>query len=111
MEKKMTLADAAKQVPEALPMEAEIWGAGADHETARFVAGQLRRQGYYLVRAEDIGWDDIKRFNAELGKGQAVHEDGGGYFVRAIMALFGKKPDPVQNYQDAAKELLENANR
>ena len=91
----------------ALPMEAEIWAAGADLETARFVARMLRQQGYYLVRSDDLGWPDIRRFQAELNKGQGVREDGGGFFVRAIMALFGKKPDPVVSYRAAAQALLQ----
>lgn len=89
------------------PMAAEIWAAGADTETARFVARQLRQDGYYLVRASDINWSDIKRFHHELNQGQGVREDGGGFWVRCIMALFGKKHDPVETYQKAAEKLLE----
>lgn len=89
-----------------LPMEPELWAAGCDLETARFVARQLRAEGYYLVRADDLGWDDIRRFHAELNKGQGIYDDGGGFFVRAIMALFGKKPDPVVTYRAAAEALL-----
>jgi hypothetical protein len=35
----------------ALSMEAELWAAGCDRETARFVARQLAADGYTLVRA------------------------------------------------------------
>jgi len=101
-------AQEAKQKEMAAPMEPEIWAAGADIETAHFVARMLRQQGYYLVRADDLGWPDINRFNAELSKGQSVYEDAGGYFVRAIMALFGKKADPVLSYRAAATALLKN---
>jgi hypothetical protein len=100
-------AEAMKGTREPLPMEAEIWAAGADIETAHFVARMLRQQGFYLVNPDLLGWDDIHRFNAELHKGQSVYEDAGGYFIRAIMALFGKKPDPVVSYRNAARSLLE----
>lgn len=101
--------NAVENVREPLPMEAEIWAAGADIETAHFVARMLRQQGYYLVNPDQLGWDDINRFNAELHKGQSVYEDAGGYFIRAIAALFGKKPDPVVSYQEAARALLKGA--
>lgn len=39
-------------VPEPLPMEAEIWAAGADPETAHFVARLLGYQGYELIQNE-----------------------------------------------------------
>ena len=93
-----------------LPMQAELWAAGCDHETARFVARQLDASGYTLIRAEDIGWPEIRAFQEELRHGQGVQEDGGGFFVRCIMALLGRKPDPVENYQQAAARLLREAN-
>lgn len=46
-------------VPEPLPMEAEIWAAGADPETARFVAKMLGDQGYVLVLLEDLNIENI----------------------------------------------------
>lgn len=101
--------DAIENMREPLPMEAEIWAAGADTETAHFVARMLRQQGYYLVRPDDLGWPDIHRFNAELHKGQDLFEDAGGFMIRAIMALFGKRADPVMNYREAAKALLDDA--
>jgi hypothetical protein len=101
-------ADAIKNAREPLPMEAEIWAAGADLETAHFVARMLRQNGYYLVNPDLLQWDDIHRFNAELRKGQDYREDAGGFFIRALSALFGAKPDPVVSYRDAAKALLEN---
>jgi Lar family restriction alleviation protein len=39
-------------VPDPLPMQAEIWAAGADTETARFVARMLGDWGYSLVKAD-----------------------------------------------------------
>lgn len=102
-------AAAIASAREPLPMEPEIWAAGADPETAKFVARMLRQQGYYLVRPDDLGWPDINRFHAELHKGQDVREDAGGYMIRAIMALFGKRADPVMSYREAAKALLEEA--
>ncbi len=100
-------AKAIAEMREPLPMEPEIWAAGADLETAHFVARMLRQQGYYLVRPDDIGWPDIHRFQDELRNGQGVREDGGGFFVRCILGLFGIKSDPVETYQEAAKRLLE----
>lgn len=80
-----------------------------DWEGASELARSLRSEGYYLVRSDDIQWADIHRFNDELRKGQGCREDGGGFFVRCIMALFGKKADPVENYQQAAERLLREA--
>ena len=89
------------------PMADELMSAGLSGEDARFVARMLRRDGYYLVRADDIGWPDIHRFRSVLGAGQDHREDAGGFFVRAIMALFGKRPDHVVTYRQAATALLE----
>ena len=101
--------EAADGTP-TLPMEAELWAAGCDHETAKFAARQLREQGYYMVKPSDLGWDDIRRYHAELKKGQDIHEDGGGFFLRAIRVLLGiQKPDVVTTYQTAATEMLKNA--
>jgi len=97
--------EAANGLP-ILPMEAELWASGCDHETARFVARQLGKKGYTLIRSEDIGWPEIHAFQDELRKGQGVREDAGGFFVRCIMALFGRKPDPVETYQQAAARLI-----
>lgn len=104
------LTDAANGLP-ILPMEPELWAAGCDHETARFVARQLAAKGYTLIRAEDIGWPEIHAFQDELRNGQGVREDGGGFFVRCIMALFGRRSDPVENYQQAAARLLQEVTR
>ena len=91
------------------PMGYELMEAGLNEEDARFVATQLRQNGYYLVNPDHLGWPDIHRFHDELNRGQGIREDGGGFFVRAIMALLGKKPDPVETYQEAARRLLQEA--
>jgi len=44
-----------------------------------------------------------------LHKGQHVRWAAGGYFVLAIMALFGNRAYPVMSYRDAARALLEEA--
>ena len=88
------------------PMTYELMAAGLSDDDARFAARQLRRSGYYLVRAEDIGWEQISAFQAEIAKGQAVTEDAGGFLVRAIMRMFGKRPDPVLTYRKAVAALL-----
>lgn len=80
-----------------------------DWDGAAEVARRLRADGYYLVRAEDIQWSDIRRFQGELNRGQGVYEDAGGFLVRCIMALFGKRHDPVETYQEAADRLLKEA--
>jgi len=105
MDEHRSFPDAGNGLP-ILPMQAELCAAGCDTETARFVARQLDAQGYTLIRAEDIQWTHIRAFQEELRHGQGVREDGGGFFVRCIMALFGRKPDPVENYQQAAARLL-----
>jgi hypothetical protein len=66
-----------------------------------------------LERALDrMGWPEIDAFRDELRKGQDVYEDAGGYFMRAIKALFGIKPrDPMLTYQEAARALIEEASR
>lgn len=81
-----------------------------DWNGAAELSRSLRANDYYLVRADDLSWSDIHNFQDELNKGQGVREDGGGFFVRCIMALFGKKPDPVETYQQAAARLLREAN-
>lgn len=91
------------------PMMDEMMSAGLGHEDARFVAIQLAQNGYHLVNPDHIGWPDIHRFQEELRKGQGVREDAGGFFTRAIMALFGKQYDPVETYQQAARRLLQGA--
>ena len=93
------------------PMGDELMTAGLSAEDARFVAVQLRQNGYYLVNPDHIGWPDIRRFQAELARGQGVREDGGGFLVRCIMALFGKKPDHVETYQEAARRMLDEARK
>ncbi len=100
-------AEAVAEMREPLPMEPEIWAAGADLETAHFVARMLRQRGYYLVRPDDLGWPDIRRFQTALHEGQGVREDGGGFFVRCILSMFGVERDPVETYREAARRLLE----
>ena len=106
MDDRRSFPEAANGLP-ALPMEAELWAAGCDLETARFVARQLGNQGYTLIRAEDIHWPHIRAFQDEMRGGQGVREDAGGFWVRCLMALFGRKPDPVETYQKAAARLLQ----
>lgn len=40
-------------VPDPIPMQAEIWAAGADPETARFVARMLGDWGYSLTLPDE----------------------------------------------------------
>ena len=80
-----------------------------DWAGAAELARNLRENEVYLVDPDKLGWPDIKRFQTELNHGQGVREDVGGFFIRCIMALFGKKSDPVENYQQAAKRLLREA--
>lgn len=103
------LREAIANAEDPLPMEPELWAAGCDLDQAKFAARMLRRQGYYLVNPDDIDWSDIHRFKDELAKGQDIHEDGGGFWVRAIRGLFRMKTDTVTNYRDAARALLDNA--
>jgi hypothetical protein len=55
--------EAANGLPQA-PMEAELWAAGCDLETARFVAKQLDREGYRLIKPHDL-WAVHKHFEGE----------------------------------------------
>jgi hypothetical protein len=55
--------EAANGLPQ-VPMEAELWAAGCDLETARFVAKQLDREGYRLVKPLDL-WTEHKHFEGE----------------------------------------------
>ena len=80
-----------------------------DWDGAAELARRLRDQDYYLVRSDDLDWSDIRRFQEALNHGQGVREDGGGFFVRCIMALFGQRADPVENYREAAERLLREA--
>ncbi len=91
------------------PMAHELIAAGLNSDDACFAARMLRQNGYYLVNPDKLGWPDIHRFQDELRQGQGVREDGGGFWLRCIMALFGKKTDPVVSYQKAARRLLEEA--
>lgn len=100
-------SEAVASARDPLPMEPEIWAAGADIETAHFVARMLRQRGYYLVRPDDIGWEDIDRFRAALAAGQGVSEDAGGFWSRCTKTLFGIKADPVTTYREAARRMLE----
>lgn len=69
------------------------------------------REAEVLERAIDrMGWSEIHAFQNELRKGQDVREDGGGFMIRAIKALFGvKRGDPVENYQQAARRMIDTA--
>ena len=93
------------------PMGEELMAAGLNHEDARFVARMLRDEGYYLIREEDIGWPEIVAFKAVIRDGQDIREDAGGFFARAIMALFGKRSNPSLTYQRAARALLAEIER
>jgi len=55
--------EAANGLPQ-VPMEAELWAAGCDLETARFVAKQLGREGYMLVKPLDL-WNAHREFEGE----------------------------------------------
>lgn len=100
------LREAAANAEEPLPMEPELWAAGCDPDTAKFVARMLRQQGFYLFNPDQIDWTDIHRFKDEIAKGQDIYEDGGGFFTRAISGLFRAKTTTVTTYQEAAKSLL-----
>jgi|TARA_R100000479_G_scaffold176487_1_gene131362 hypothetical protein len=56
---------------------------------------------------ERMGWDEIRAFEAQPG--QSPHEDGGGFKLRRIKALFGIKPDRLETYREAARRLVAEA--
>lgn len=111
------MAEDHRSFPEAAdgraapPMAHELMVAGLSWDDACFVARQLRGDDFYLVRPSDIGWPEIRAFQENLRYGQAVREDGGGFFARCLRALL-RLPAPnyvVENYQDCARRLLEEA--
>jgi hypothetical protein len=55
--------EAANGLPQ-VPMEAELWAAGCDLETARFVAQQLERDGFVLIKPRQL-WAAHKHFEGE----------------------------------------------
>jgi hypothetical protein len=55
--------EAANGLPQ-VPMEAELWAAGCDLDTARFVAKQLDRAGYRLIKPLDL-WNEHKHYEGE----------------------------------------------
>ncbi len=55
--------EAADGLPQ-VPMEAELWAAGCDLETARFVAHQLGKHGYVLMKPTEL-WDEHKNWEGE----------------------------------------------
>ena len=58
-----------------------------------------------------MGWPEINAFKEEMGKGQSVYEDAGGYFMRGLRRLFGlPSPDyEVVTYQRAAQAMIDEA--
>lgn len=59
---------------------------------------------------DKMGWDEIKAFQSEMAKGQDIYEDAGGYFLRAIGALFGiKGKNELITYQSAMKAMIAKA--
>lgn len=61
---------------------------------------------------DNLGWDQLHKYHEELRRGQCVYEDAGGYFIRAIKALFGCKirRDELETYQEATRRLIEASN-
>ena len=63
MSETRSFPEAANGLPQA-PMEAELWAAGCDLETARFVAKQLDRDGFVLIKPRQL-WAAHKHFDGE----------------------------------------------
>ncbi len=61
-----------------------------------------------LFEAVDrMGWKEIRAFQEELKKGQSIHEDAGGYFMRCYKRLFGIAPrEEVITYKGAMKAMI-----
>lgn len=49
---------------------------------------------------DEMGWDEVKAFNAEIRRGQ-LYDDAGGYLVRCIGKLFGARGrfDQLSNHR------------
>lgn len=89
----------------------EIPDDGDTLDAALNVVAVLKRHGYFIVHPDAIGWPELHIFNDERAKGQSPLEDAGGYVSRMVFGLFGRRAGPVENYQQAAKRLLEEAER
>lgn len=68
----------------AANLAAQIWAAGADHETARFVAKQLLKKGLWLVpdRATEDMW--------QAGKSADIHP--GDSYSAVYLAMLAAAP-------------------
>ena len=63
MSEARSFPEASNGLPQA-PMEAELWAAGCDLETARFVAQQLERDGFALIKPRQL-WAAHKHYEGE----------------------------------------------
>jgi hypothetical protein len=85
------------------------------YQSAMKIIGEANKEGEQqaLERAIDrMGWPEIRAFQDQLREGQDAFEDAGGFWLRAIKALFGIHPiDPVTNHQNAARALFEAASK
>lgn len=72
---KRSFPEAADGSP-SLPMEPELWAAGCDLDTARFVARQLASDGYSLTKADELG--RLRAENERLRRALSLYscEDG-----------------------------------
>lgn len=109
-DRERAFSEAVKNTDGIIPMESTLWAIGGlSLEDARFVATQLNKHGFYLFKPEELEWQDIDAYEAELRKGQSIREDAGGYFLRCLKRLIGYKiPDEdVITYRKAAKALID----
>lgn len=58
---------------------------------------------------EELSWDELHLYFAELRKGQSIREDAGGYFIRCIKRLFGYPvaDEEIITYQKALSALIQ----
>lgn len=84
--------DAADGSP-SLPMEPELWAAGCDLDTARFVARQLAKDGYALVKAD--------KFDAML---KAEHDKIAGLVM--VLRAYEPETEYERGFDDACAAVL-----
>ena len=79
--------------PVKLPMEAELWAAGADLETSRFVARMLDQNGYKIIKKGDdmdaLTLQEMARRFLRWKLPEDFRPDGGVSFDQSYLSAHG----------------------
>lgn len=94
-----------------IPSGEYFWGgASTSTERSNLLVRPVDEEGILRRAIDRMGWPEIHAFHAELRRGQDIHEDAGGFMLRAIKRLFGIKSEiPVTTYQEAARAMFKDA--